>query len=81
VGAGRYFIEKGWGLRNALDKAEANSSDTRSKDAAPVIFGQILNQALGGSASSSSSANSFGIQSTSILSDTPSPTPFPLNWI
>jgi len=71
VGAGRYWIEKGWGLRNALDEAKAASSGTTSKDAAAAIFGQILNQALGGSASDSSSSTSSGTQPTSIFADTP----------
>ncbi len=71
VGTGRYWVEKGWGLRNALDKAKAASSGTTSKDAAAAIFGQILNQALGGSASGSSSSPSSGTQPTSIFADTP----------
>lgn len=49
---GRYFIEQGWGLRNVLEKARSTSGGD-SGDVAQQIFGQILNQALGGSATSS----------------------------
>ncbi len=74
VSKGRYWIEKGWGLRNAIDKAEKATSSsgttTKSKDAAAVLFGQILNKALGGSGSSTTSgtngATTSGIQPTSI---------------
>lgn len=67
IGKGRYWIEKGWGLRNALDEVKTTSSSSTSKDAAAQIFGQILNQALGGS----STSNTPTIQPTSIFSDTP----------
>ena len=69
VGTGRYWIEQGWGLRNALDETKATSTDNTSKDAAAAIFGQILNQALGGGSSSSSASS--GAQPTSIFSDVP----------
>ncbi len=62
IGQGRYWIEKNWGLRNGLDEVKQSSST--SKDAAAQIFGQILNQALGGSGSSSTQS---GIQPTSIF--------------
>ncbi|NQV45355.1 MAG: hypothetical protein HQ501_10645 [Rhodospirillales bacterium] len=70
IGKGRYWIEEGWGLRNALDEVKATSSSSTSKDAAAQIFGQILNQALGGSSGSSASGTPT-IQPTSIFSDTP----------
>lgn len=52
VTAGEYWVEKGWGLRSAI-KPQARDTSTpttrqRNKDAAAAIFGQILNQALGG---------------------------------
>jgi len=51
VTAGEYWIEKGWGLRSAIDPkavaASANKTLT-GKDAAAAIFGQILNQAISG---------------------------------
>lgn len=67
IGMGRYWIEKGWGLRNGLDQVKSSSSST-SNDAAAQIFGQILNQALGGSSSGASSSGG-GIQPTSIFSE------------
>ncbi len=52
VAAGRYWIEKDWGLRNALEETKAttsnSSSDSGSNDAVAQIFGNILKQALGG---------------------------------
>ncbi len=71
IGTGRYWIEKDWGLRNALDDVKATDSGSTSKDAAAQIFGQILNQALGGSSSGSSSSTATGVQPTSIFADTP----------
>lgn len=76
VGMGRYWIEKGWGLRNGLDEVKASSSNT-SQDAAAQIFGQILNQALGGSSSSSSSKS--GIQPTSIFASAAISNAFAIN--
>jgi len=46
VTEGRYFIEANWGLRNVLEEASASGSG--DGDVAKQIFGQILNQALGG---------------------------------
>jgi len=72
VGMGRYWVEKDWGLRNALDEVKATTSGSSSKDAAAQIFGQILNQALGGGGTSGSTSSSTGgIQPTSIFSPTP----------
>ena len=66
VGRGSYFIEKGWGLRNKLERTQsASASDGR--DVAKQIFGQILNQALGGSETQQEST----YQPTSIYVDTP----------
>ena len=53
VSAGEYWIEKGWGLRTSVDpnaqaSAQPQSQPLKGKDAAAAIFGQILNQALGG---------------------------------
>ena len=51
VTAGKYWIERGWGLRSAV-KAEAAQTGgqtqqrTSGKDVAAAIFGQILQQAL-----------------------------------
>ncbi len=54
VTAGRYWVEKGWGLRSAIEpgQAAAPSGDTggkrlRGKDAAIAILGAVLNQATG----------------------------------
>ncbi|NQW00728.1 MAG: hypothetical protein HQ483_13575 [Rhodospirillales bacterium] len=50
--AGDYWVEKGWGLRSAITgqaaPADAQAPNRRGEDAAAVLFGQILNQALGG---------------------------------
>ncbi len=53
VSAGEYWIEKGWGLRTSVDpnaqvQAQPQTQTLEGKDAAAAIFGQILNQALGG---------------------------------
>jgi hypothetical protein len=52
VSAGEYWIEQNWGLRTSVDPAAANAQPQqktlRGKDAAAAIFGQILNQAMGG---------------------------------
>lgn len=50
VTSGEYWVEKGWGLRSAINR-QANAqqpAQNNNKDAAAQIFGQILNQALGG---------------------------------
>lgn len=50
VTAGRYWVERGWGMRSAVapGQAETGREDRRlsGKDAAVAIFGQILNQAI-----------------------------------
>lgn len=52
VTSGEYWIEKGWGLRSAIEAGSQSASNQntqqRNQDAAAVLFGQILNQALGG---------------------------------
>lgn len=52
VSAGDYWIEQGWGLRTSVDPAAAKTQDQPQKlsgeQAAVAIFGQILNQAIGG---------------------------------
>lgn len=50
VAQGRYWIEKGWGLRNALEVASAGggSGGNTEEEQAAKIFGQILNQVLKG---------------------------------
>jgi len=51
ISAGDYWIEQGWGLRTSIDpkvQAQPESKKLNSKDAAAAIFGQILNQAIGG---------------------------------
>lgn len=65
VGQGGYFIEKGWGLRNKLERARSSSGDS-GEEVAAQIFGQILNQALGGSGAQTTSS----YQPTSIYIDT-----------
>ncbi len=54
VSAGRYWVEKGWGLRSSIEPgpAAAPSGDTgnkrlRGKDAAIAILGAVLGQAAG----------------------------------
>jgi len=55
VTAGRYWVEKGWGLRTAIEPGQAvappgdKSGDRRSqrKDAAIALLGAVLNQATG----------------------------------
>ncbi len=54
VSAGRYWVEKGWGLRSAIEpgQAAAPSGDRgnkrlRGKDAAIAILGAVLNRAAG----------------------------------
>lgn len=68
VGMGRYWIEKDWGLRNGLDEAKSSNTSNTSKDAAAQIFGQILNQALGGGSTGSSSSKGEK-QPTSIFTE------------
>jgi len=76
VGLGRYWIEENWGLRNALNETKKTSSDSSSKGNAARIFGQILNQALGGSSSGTSASNNPGIQPTSIFTSAAIPNAF-----
>jgi len=66
VADGRYWVEKGWGLRNALEEQASSSSGSKEQLAAQ-IFGQVLTQALGGSTSSSPSGG--GTQPTAIYSE------------
>ncbi len=47
--AGEYWVEKGWGLRSAIAAKAQTSTHQSSQDAAALLFGKILNQALGGS--------------------------------
>ncbi len=62
---GRYWVEKDWGLRNALE-AQRTSSTGSGEDLAAQIFGQVLTQALGGGSSSSGPAS---MQPTVIVTD------------
>lgn len=53
VSAGKYWVERGWGLRSAVKAgtsggASGESRTLSSEQQAARIFGQILNQALGG---------------------------------
>jgi hypothetical protein len=53
VSAGEYWIEKGWGLRTSVDaaaaaKAQAQPKKVTGEQAAAALFGQLLNQAIGG---------------------------------
>jgi len=53
VSAGEYWIEQGWGLRSSVDpstqvQTKSEPKKLKNKDAAAAIFGQILNQAMGG---------------------------------
>ncbi len=65
VASGRYWIEKGWGLRNALDPAK---NTTTSKDPAAVLLGNILNKALGKETTTNSKAK---YQPTTIYTPAP----------
>ncbi|MDA0305438.1 MAG: hypothetical protein O3B76_04025 [Proteobacteria bacterium] len=62
VAQGKYWVEKGWGLRSTVKKQATQEPQRRSgKDAAAAIFGQILQQAIdpdgkSGSGGSTSSA-------------------------
>lgn len=51
VTAGRYWVEKGWGLRSAIEPGQAAAQSTarrpRGRDAAIAILGAVLNQATG----------------------------------
>ncbi len=62
VAQGKYWVEKGWGLRSSVIKqAETEQRSQSGKDAAAAIFGQILQQAIdpdGKSASGSGSTSS-----------------------
>ncbi len=65
VTAGRYWVEKGWGLRSAIEpgQAAASSGDTgnkrlRGKDAAIALLGAVLNQAAGNRGSEPAPAQS-----------------------
>jgi hypothetical protein len=56
VKSGRFWVDKGWGLRSVVEpqdvNAQSNPQSTQGGnggDVAAQIFGQILNQALGGS--------------------------------
>jgi hypothetical protein len=71
VSVGRYFVEKGWGLRNAIDKPKATSSGSSNNDAASILLGKILNKALGGSSTSGSGTSAPTLQPTAIFSNTP----------
>lgn len=69
VTEGGYFIEQNWGLRNVLEQASssnAGSGDNSGGEVAAQIFGQILNQALGGQ-----TARPAGTQPTSIFTEAP----------
>jgi len=46
---GRYFLEKGWGLRNAVETKTATTTNKKlkGKDIAIALFGEILGQGSG----------------------------------
>jgi len=76
VSAGEYWIEKGWGLRSAIDPKAAAATANKTltgKDAAAAIFGQILNQAIGGNqqagGSQASAPSEAVIHATTTLSN------------
>lgn len=50
VSAGKYWVERGWGLRSAVDPSAATgeAQELSEKQRAARLFGAILNQALGG---------------------------------
>lgn len=73
--AGRWWVEKGFGLRAAFDQAKPqsnNNNDSGKRDIGKELLGAILNQALGGNQSGSqgksqgSTQTSSGTQSASI---------------
>jgi len=49
VTEGRYFLEKGWGLRNAVENKPATTTNQKlkGKDIAIALFGEILGQGSG----------------------------------
>ncbi len=69
VGTGRYFIEKDWGIRNALETAQTNTS-SGGADPGVELLATILGKALGGNTTTSSSAATAQVQPNSIFSDT-----------
>jgi len=75
VAQGKYWVEKGWGLRSAVKKQAAQEPQRRSgKDAAAAIFGQILQQAIdpdGKSASSNSASTSSAATPAAIRTAVP----------
>ena len=53
VSSGKYWVERGWGLRSAIEPGNAstatgNAQPQSAEQAAAAMFGQILNQTLGG---------------------------------
>ncbi len=62
VRAGRYWIEKGWGLRSFVDPAVASAPKRLSgEQAAAALFGQILNQAIGAKGDSGTGRTGAGV--------------------
>jgi hypothetical protein len=66
VGAGRYFMEKGWGIRNALDTTK--TTNTGTGDPGVDLLVGILGKALGGNTATTPSSTK-AIQPTSIFTD------------
>ena len=68
VGGGRYFLEEGWGLRNALETAKASSDGTKV-DPGVQLLANILGQALGGSTTKTTTAATSTTQPNNIFTD------------
>jgi len=79
VTAGRYWVERGWGLRSAVNPAAAPAQTQQKrpsrKEKAATIFGQILQQAIGpegrvsGGASTGTTISATAIQTGVRLSN------------
>jgi len=68
VTAGRFWVERGWGLRSAITAAApaAPEQPLRGKDAAAAIFGQILQQAIDPEGRASGGAPAAAADATAI---------------
>lgn len=86
VTAGKYWVERGWGLRSAVKPGAAtetsNSANTpqmSNEQRAAQIFGAILNQALGGKKAGQQQAPAAGQTAAAVIhSETPIPNGFSL---
>ncbi len=71
VSAGKYWVERGWGLRSAVKSGTANTGSSAAAPSEPKaspeqqaakLFGALLNQALGGRNQGGQTANQGGGQ-------------------